>query len=141
MATQFFKRYIQLESSAGIFLILVTSLALIVDNSPLRFFYHAFFNYHLTLHLGVINLSKSVLLWINEGLMTIFFLLVGLEIKREMVKGSLGNAVPATSENTDRSGPLAVSSTLVPSRYSPMPTIPLMLASTGPRRAARSLRA
>lgn len=91
MATQFFKRYIQLESSAGIFLILVTSLALIVDNSPLRFFYHAFFNYHLTLHLGVINLSKSVLLWVNEGLMTIFFLLVGLEIKREMIEGELNS--------------------------------------------------
>ncbi len=89
MSTKGFKEYVQLETIAGIILMIATVLALVVDNSPVRHLYHHFFGTVLSLHLGVVVLSKSVLLWVNEGLMTVFFLLVGLEIKREMIEGEL----------------------------------------------------
>ncbi len=84
-------KFIRMESSAGIILFLGAVLAMIVDNSPLRHYYHDFFSMPMSFHLGVVELSKPVLLWVNDGLMAIFFLLVGLEIKREIVSGELSN--------------------------------------------------
>ena len=84
-------KFIKLEASAGIVLFLAAVLALVVDNSPLRGYYHDFFTLKMSIHLGVLVLSKPLLLWINDGLMAVFFLLVGLEIKREVVSGELND--------------------------------------------------
>jgi len=81
----FFKK----DSATGILLILATLLALIVANTPLRSFYEMMM--HLKFNLGFDNLyiSKSLHHWVNDGLMALFFLLVGLEIKSELKFGRL----------------------------------------------------
>ncbi len=84
-------RFIHLEASAGIALFLTAMLALVIDNSPLSIYYHQFFSTIMTVQFGAYALSKPVLLWINDGFMTIFFLLVGLEIKRELFEGELNS--------------------------------------------------
>ena len=89
------REFIKLEASGGVILFLAASVALILSNSPLYSYYHAFFDLRLSMHLGVLQLSKPLLLWINDGLMTMFFLLVGLEIKREMIEGELNSFVKA----------------------------------------------
>ena len=85
------REFIQLETSGGIILFVTAVLALIISNTPLEFYYHAFFNLPMSIKLGNLKLSKPLLLWVNDGLMTIFFLLVGLEIKRELFEGELNN--------------------------------------------------
>lgn len=85
------REFIKLESTAGAILFVMAVLALIMDNSPLHSFYQAFFQIPLVIQLGDFKLAKPLLMWINEGFMTIFFLLVGLEIKREMLEGELNS--------------------------------------------------
>ncbi|MBQ0769313.1 MAG: Na+/H+ antiporter NhaA [Bizionia sp.] len=83
--SNFFKK----DSATGILLILATLLALIVANTPLRVFYESIM--HLKFNLGFDNLyiSQSLHHWVNDGLMALFFLLVGLEIKSELKFGRL----------------------------------------------------
>lgn len=84
------REFIKLESSGGIVLFCAAILALIFDNIPtLHTYYQAFFHLPLTLKLGNVGLEKPLVLWVNDGLMVIFFLLVGLEIKREFLEGEL----------------------------------------------------
>jgi NhaA family Na+:H+ antiporter len=83
LPTQFLKDFIQGEASGGLVLMGSAALALIVANSPLA---HIYFE---TLHAYVLGLS--VLHWVNDALMALFFLLVGLEIKRELVVGQLSS--------------------------------------------------
>ncbi|MFO1242709.1 MAG: Na+/H+ antiporter NhaA [Rickettsiales bacterium] len=95
-ATNPFKKFFALESAGGIVLFLVAVLALLCANSPLAEAYHAFVHFPLGISLGGIGFSAPLELWINDGLMAIFFLLVGMEIKRELLEGelsSLGQAV------------------------------------------------
>lgn len=89
MPIRTFREFTKLESSAGIVLFFAAVLALIIDNTSLHQYYQAFFHLPLTLKLGNIGLEKPLLLWINDGFMAIFFLLVGLEIKRELLEGEL----------------------------------------------------
>ncbi|MBS0350773.1 MAG: Na+/H+ antiporter NhaA [Proteobacteria bacterium] len=84
-------RFIHLEASGGIALFVTAVLALIIDNSPWSIYYHQFFSTHFSLQFGHYILSKPVLLWINDGFMDLFFLLVGLEIKRELFEGELNS--------------------------------------------------
>lgn len=84
-----FREFIKLESSGGIILFCAAVLALIIDNTPLHVYYKAFFHLPLSFRLGEFQLEKPLLLWINDGFMAIFFLLVGLEIKREIIEGEL----------------------------------------------------
>lgn len=93
--TKYIRKFMQLEASAGIALLTMAVLALIVDNSPARGFYHRFFETMFTVSIGEYVLSKSILLWINDGFMVIFFLLVGLEIKREILVGELKGVAKA----------------------------------------------
>ena len=86
-----FHEFIKLESSGGIVLFVTAVLALIIDNTPWSPYYHTFFSLPMTIQLGMLTLSKPLLLWINDGFMTIFFLLVGLEIKREIFEGELNS--------------------------------------------------
>ena len=89
------KRFFQKDSAAGMMLLYATILALIVANSPLYEWYHHLLELHITLGVGDIVIDKSVHHWINDGLMAIFFLLVGLEIKRELKYGELSTVQSA----------------------------------------------
>ena len=91
-----FREFIKLESSAGILLFCAAILALVVDNSSWHPYYEAFFSLPLSFQVGQFHLSKPLLLWVNDGLMALFFLLVGLEIKREFLVGELRSVKRAT---------------------------------------------
>ena len=78
------KEFIKTESFSGILLMVAAVLALIVANSPLADFYFQSLQTKLTVGLPDANISKPIILWINDGLMAIFFLLIGREIKREL---------------------------------------------------------
>ncbi len=88
-------KFLEHEASGGIILCLAAALALIVANSPLAAFYDRLLHVHVSLGLPPLALSKSIGHWINDGLMAIFFFLVGLEIKREMLVGALSSAKTA----------------------------------------------
>ncbi len=86
----FLREFFQKKSSPGILLCLVTVLALIMKNSVfLDGFYEALKHTPVVLQVGAFIISKPLLLWINDGLMAIFFLMIGLEVKREIMIGSL----------------------------------------------------
>lgn len=85
------REFLQIESSGGAVLLAAAILALIIDNSPLHPYYQSLFQLPIAVHVGPLKLEKPLLLWINDGLMAIFFLLVGLEIKREMLEGELNS--------------------------------------------------
>jgi NhaA family Na+:H+ antiporter len=77
------------EAAGGYVLMVAAALALVVANSPLAPAYFAALKTHLGFAIGPVHLDESVLHWINDGLMALFFLLVGLEIKREVLDGQL----------------------------------------------------
>ncbi|GAB3525648.1 MULTISPECIES: Na+/H+ antiporter NhaA [Photobacterium] len=79
--TDAIRNFLKLESAGGIILIIAAAIAMMVANSPLEPLYNG------TLHSYVAGLSVSH--WINDGLMAIFFLLIGLEVKRELIEGAL----------------------------------------------------
>ena len=84
-------KFIKLETSSSIILFIATVSALIIANSPLSKSYLDFWNNYITISLPGFELSKPVLKWINDGLMAVFFFLIGLEIKREIVSGELSD--------------------------------------------------
>lgn len=77
------------ESSVGILLIIVTLLAMLIANSPLAEFYDLLIDMPVQIRVGALDIHKPLLLWINDGLMAVFFFLVGMEIKREVLDGAL----------------------------------------------------
>ena len=93
------REFLRLESAGGIILVLAAVAALVLANSPLADLYHRVLNLNLTIMVEGFGVSKPLLLWINDGLMAIFFLLVGLELKREVADGELSKpdqiALPA----------------------------------------------
>ncbi len=91
MPIQTIRRFIKLEASGGIVLFVAAVLALIMSNSPLQSTYQQLFDTVFSIKFGDWGLSKPLILWVNDGLMAIFFLLVGLEIKRELIEGELSS--------------------------------------------------
>jgi len=83
------KDFFKKDSAAGMMLLFATILALVVANSPIYEMYHHLLEMHIQLGVGNFTIDESVHHWINDGLMAIFFLLVGLEIKRELKYGEL----------------------------------------------------
>ena len=90
-AAQSLERFIKLESSGGILLILASIVAIIFANTDLSSTYKIMLDTDLEIRLGDYGIQKPLLLWINDGLMAVFFLLVGMEIKREMKEGHLSS--------------------------------------------------
>ncbi len=74
----FLASFLKLESAGGILLIIAATLALICANSPLETYYNLFLDTPVEVRVGALEVAKPLLLWINDGLMAIFFLLVGL---------------------------------------------------------------
>lgn len=84
-----FLRFLEIESAGGIVLLICTILALILANSPVATGYSAFWHVPISLNIADFHINNSLEQWINDGLMTIFFFVVGLEIKRELIDGEL----------------------------------------------------
>jgi len=84
--------FMRLESAGGMLLLITAVIALIVANSPLSELYQRLIDTPVAVQIGALEIAKPLLLWINDGLMAIFFFLIGLEIKREVLEGELSNA-------------------------------------------------
>ena len=83
--------FMQLESASGILLLATSVLAMIIANSPFTGFYDQLLSTTVAVQVGALEINKPLLLWINDGLMAIFFFLIGLEIKREIMEGELSS--------------------------------------------------
>lgn len=86
-----FQKYVKIESLSGIFLLSATVIALIWANSPWSESYQNLWQYEIGFTTESFELNKPLLLWINDGLMAVFFFLIGLEIKREFLIGELNS--------------------------------------------------
>lgn len=88
--------FLRVEAVSGIVLLAATSAALIWANSPLAHSYHALWHLPLFLGIGSFTISETLHFWINDGLMTVFFLVVGMEVRREIHEGALSDLRQAT---------------------------------------------
>ena len=84
-------QFLRMESASGILLMATAILALLSANSPLQPYYTWFLDIQVEIHIGALQIAKPLLLWINDGLMAVFFFLVGLELKRELIEGELAD--------------------------------------------------
>ncbi|MGL4455352.1 MAG: Na+/H+ antiporter NhaA, partial [Plesiomonas sp.] len=89
--TDMIRQFLRLESAGGILLIIASALALVLANTSLEGIYDQFLAIPVVVQFGSLLINKPLLLWINDGLMAVFFLLVGLEVKREMLVGALNS--------------------------------------------------
>ncbi len=91
-----FQKFVRIESLSGILLFGSTLLALLLANSPFGEQFQSFWNYKIGISSPGFELVKPLSLWINDGLMTVFFFLIGLEIKRELLIGELNTVKKAS---------------------------------------------
>jgi len=87
----FISEFFKLESAGGILLMFTAILAIIFANSPLASIYDLLLSTPVEVRIGALEIAKPLLLWINDGLMAVFFFLVGLELKRELIEGELAD--------------------------------------------------
>lgn len=88
---QSLRDFLKEESAGGVVLMIAAAAALILANSPLAGFYAAVLNAEIALTVSGSGIEKPALLWINDGLMAVFFFLIGLEVKREVLTGQLSS--------------------------------------------------
>ncbi len=86
---QNFKQVFKHDAAGGVLLVFAAALAMLMANSPLSAFYTDIFATPVVVKLGTFEINKPLLLWVNDGLMAIFFFLIGLEVKREVLAGHL----------------------------------------------------
>ena len=91
-----FQKFVRIESLSGLLLFGATILALVAANSPLADRFHSLWQYKVGISTSGFELIKPLILWINDGLMAIFFFLIGLEIKRELLIGELNSLKKVT---------------------------------------------
>ena len=108
MVLKSIREFLRLESASGLLLVIAAVLAMIAENSPLKPLYDALLNTPVAIRIGEFEIAKPLLLWINDGLMAIFFFLVGLEIKREILQGELSDASRITLPAIAAVGGMAV---------------------------------
>lgn len=85
------EEFINKESASGILLIFATILALVLSNTIMSPLYESFLHIPVEIRVGALHLDKSLYHWVNDGLMAVFFLLIGLEVKREILEGHLSS--------------------------------------------------
>ena len=90
------KEFLKLEAAGGIVLVGAAALAMIMANSVLGGTYEAVLEIPVAVQVGALVIAKPLLLWINDGLMAVFFFLVGLEVKREVLQGELSSVAQAS---------------------------------------------
>lgn len=90
------KDFLRLESASGILLLIAAVLAMVVENSAAQPLYNALLSTPVEIRFGAFEIAKPLLLWVNDGLMAIFFFLVGLELKREVIRGELSDPARVT---------------------------------------------
>jgi NhaA family Na+:H+ antiporter len=111
MSTRTFARvqdFLQLESASGLLLMAAAAVAILLANSPLSGIYAGLLEVPFEVRLGTVEIAKPVLLWINDGLMAIFFLLIGLEVKREVLDGHLSDRAQLVLPSLAAVGGMAV---------------------------------
>ncbi|MGO2277635.1 MULTISPECIES: Na+/H+ antiporter NhaA [unclassified Psychrobacter] len=91
MAIRRIKAFFEFEAAGGIVLALAAVAAMIIANSPLNVWYESFIHAPVAIQIGDFAIAKDAHHWINDGLMAVFFFLVGLELKREVLIGELSN--------------------------------------------------
>ena len=84
-------RFLRLEASSGILLLFAAALAMLAENSFASTYYEALLDLPVQIRIGDFEIAKPLLLWINDGLMAVFFFLIGLEVKREVLHGELSD--------------------------------------------------
>lgn len=89
--TKPFGQFLRIEAAAGAFLLLCAVAALVISNTPWAHSFSNAWDTRIGLHVGAWEFARSIKNWINDGLMTLFFFLVALELKRELVLGELNN--------------------------------------------------
>ena len=106
------REFFKLESAGGICLFFAAVVAIVLDNSALAPVYDALLNVPVAVKIGALEIAKPSLLWINDGLMAVFFFLVGLEIKREALEGELSSvqqiALPGVAAIGGMAAPAAI---------------------------------
>ncbi|MDA1064476.1 MAG: Na+/H+ antiporter NhaA [Proteobacteria bacterium] len=83
--------FMRMESAGGILLLIAALLAILIANSPFADLYGGLLSLTVAIQIGALEINKPLLLWINDGLMAIFFFLIGLELKREVLEGELSS--------------------------------------------------
>jgi NhaA family Na+:H+ antiporter len=110
--------FLRLEAAGGLVLMGTAALSLLVANSPLAAGYDALVSLPLQISVGTAGIAKPLLLWINDGLMAVFFLLVGLELKREVLEGQLSSlrdaALPMFAAAGGMAAPAALKGWAIP---------------------------
>jgi NhaA family Na+:H+ antiporter len=90
------KDFLRLESASGTLLLVAAVLAMLVENSAAQPLYNALLDTPVEIRIGAFEIAKPLLLWVNDGLMALFFFLVGLELKREVLRGELSDPARIT---------------------------------------------
>lgn len=90
------RNFLRFESAGGILLVGAAAFAIVLANSPLAGWYSQLLEVPVAIRIGAFEIFKPLLLWINDGLMAVFFFLVGLELKREILEGGLARPAQAS---------------------------------------------
>lgn len=93
---QLIQRFLKFESAGGILLLFSAAVAMLLANSPLSSQYNDFLNLPVSLQIGSFSINKTLIHWINDGFMAVFFVLVGMEVKKELFEGALSSYQQAT---------------------------------------------
>ena len=88
---QLIQRFLKLESAGGILLLFSAAVAMLLANSPLSSQYNDLLNLPVSLQIGSFSINKTLIHWINDGFMAVFFVLVGMEVKKELFEGALSS--------------------------------------------------
>lgn len=88
---QLIQRFLKLESAGGILLLFSAAVAMLLANSPLSSQYNDFLNLPVSLQIGSFSINKTLIHWVNDGFMVVFFVLVGMEVKKELFEGALSS--------------------------------------------------
>ncbi len=108
MPVSMIREFLKLEAAGGIVLVVAAVLALILANTPLITYYTALIQTPVVIQIGALEIAKPLLLWVNDGLMAVFFFLVALEIKREFLEGELATRAQVTLPALGAIGGMAV---------------------------------
>ncbi len=108
MPVSMIREFLKLEAAGGIVLVVAAVFALILANTPLITYYTALIQTPVVIQIGALEIAKPLLLWVNDGLMAVFFFLVALEIKREFLEGELATRAQVTLPAMGAIGGMAV---------------------------------